>query len=268
MATPSEPSTILVLSPHIDDAALSLAGAMQHHQQLGERVVVATFATADPPGQLSDLARAVHRRWGNPAQPYADRRREDLTAQKLQGNIELRHLGLHDAIYRRGRDGSVYTRFSQLFVDPPDWDLEVRARMVAMMTKMAAELEPTWVFAPLGVGRNVDHAHVLHGAHAIDWGRARIALYEEQPYSTGRYPELTTDPVGKARSHCVFPDLQPMLIPVDWTHKRAVIECYASQLDELFGADRSGLEIMAEYARDLGQGRCVERYWTPTTPQA
>ena len=84
---PSTPGAIdlLVLSPHLDDAALSLGAHLYTLARRGVRVSVLTLATADPADGLSPLAEDLHRRWGLGADAMAVRRGEDLEACRVLG---------------------------------------------------------------------------------------------------------------------------------------------------------------------------------------
>jgi hypothetical protein len=116
------------------------------------------------------------------------------------------------------------------------------------------------VFGPLGVGRNVDHLHLRNAVLRMPH-LPSVGFYEEQPYSTGRHPHVGPDPVNVAVRTCPIP-LRPKAHLVDWAAKIPAIQCYKSQLTELFGAARAGIEAMADYSRTLGMPRgSVERVW-------
>ena len=92
----------LYLSPHLDDAVLSVGGLLATQLRAAERAVVATICTADPAtGEaLSPLAIELHRQWGGPTRPCERRRQKEIRACRVLGGAELCHLGLRDAIYR------------------------------------------------------------------------------------------------------------------------------------------------------------------------
>src|SRR5262249_35246781 len=91
----------LFVAPHLDDVALSCGGLVRRLTAGGERVLVATVVTADPPAEmpLTRLARRHHVGWGLGDAPFGARCREDLAAAGLLGAASV-HLGLLDAIYR------------------------------------------------------------------------------------------------------------------------------------------------------------------------
>ncbi len=257
-------STYLYVSPHLDDAVLSAGGLISAQLKAGDRVVIGTVCTADAPtdAPLSPLAIDVHQRWGNPRPPYERRRQEDIAACLALGNAEYRHLGLPDAIYRRKPDSPAcrYDTFQDLFGPIPTWDQAFSVRVAAAIDRLATELRPRMIFGPLGVGRNVDHLHLRNAVLRVP-NLPSVGFYEEQPYSTGRYPYVAPDPVNVAVRTCPVP-LRPNTHVVDWAVKIDAILCYTSQLTELFGPAREGVAAMADYSRALGayQGS-VERLW-------
>jgi LmbE family N-acetylglucosaminyl deacetylase len=257
-------ATHLYVSPHLDDAVLSVGGLIAAQLVAGDRVVIATICTADPPttGPFSPLASDLHRQWGNPSEPYAVRRREDIAACRALGGAEHRHLGLPDAIYRGepGRYGYRYETFEELFTPVPIWDRAFGSRVSAAIDGLANELDPQTVLGPLGVGTNVDHLHVRDAVLGIS-GATTVGLYEEQPYSTGHYPALTVDPVSVAAQACGIA-LRPKAHLVQWHGKENAIQCYRSQLIPLFGATLAGLAALEDYSRTLGDSRApMERVW-------
>lgn len=254
----------LYLSPHLDDAVLSVGGLIASQLTGGANVVVATTCTADPPadGILSPLAASLHRRWGDPTKPSGKRRQEDIAACHALGGAEPRHLGLPDAIYRgrAGQYGYRYETFEALFEPIPSWDMGFTDTLAIAVERLAQELQPSQVFGPLGVGSNVDHLHVRNAVLRMSHMRA-VGLYEEQPYSTGRYPVATIDPVGSAVRRSSM-SLWPMTHPIDWTTKCHAISSYKSQLTPLFGAEREGLSALEHYSRTLGEHEdAMERVW-------
>src|ERR1700675_867809 len=192
-------ATRLYVSPHLDDAVLSVGGLICAQLMAGDRVVIAAVCTADAPTaeRLSPLAIDVHRRWGNPHAPYAQRRQEDIAACLALGGAECRHLGLPDAIYRFKADSPEcrYETFEELFGPIPSWDRDFSANAAAAVHRLAAELQPQEVFGPLGVGRNVDHLHLRNAVLRMSKLRP-VGFYEDQPYSTERHPHAAPDAVS------------------------------------------------------------------------
>lgn len=257
-------ATHLYISPHLDDAVLSVGGIIAAQLAAGDRVVIATICTADPAatGTFSPLAIDLHRQWGNPGAPYEVRRQEDIAACHALGGADHRHLGLPDAIYRGEPDrcGYRYETFEELFTPIPIWDQAFGERVAAAVDCLASELAPQTVLGPLGVGTNVDHLHARDAVLRLS-SATSVGLYEEQPYSTGHYPMLAVDPVSVAARACGIP-LRPKAHPVQWERKQNAIQCYRSQLTPLFGPALAGLAALEDYSRALGGSRVpMERVW-------
>ena len=146
--------TTVVVSPHLDDAVLSVPGLIRSRVQRGERVVVLTVFSAG-------------------GEEYAERRAEDRAALALLGAEPL-HLGLLDAPPRRGIPRS----FRALILGAMD-DEDAAAAARPLLEQIAA-LAPALTLLPLGVGEHIDH-RIVHAAHTRLGGR--VAFYEDRPYS-------------------------------------------------------------------------------------
>jgi LmbE family N-acetylglucosaminyl deacetylase len=251
----SQPPRHLLLSPHLDDAALSCGGAIHRWAAAGEPVLVVTVMTADPPPAApSPYADYQHARWDLPPQAaYAARRAEDRAALERLG-ARLAHLAFVDCIYRRGPGGTYYNSDQDLFgpVHPED------ARLVHDLGQQFATLTPArgdlTVYAPLGLGDHVDHQLVRRAAEA--WRGDQLYYYEDYPYAEQADP--AADP-----AHLV-----PQLVPLDEADLSARIEavaCYHSQMAVLFGdLDQMEARIRAYAGRLAPPGYpAAERFWQP-----
>jgi LmbE family N-acetylglucosaminyl deacetylase len=146
--------TTLVVSPHLDDAVLSVPGWIRSLALRGERVVVLTVFSAG-------------------GEEYPERRAEDLAALALLGAEPL-HLGLLDAPPRRG----VRRGFRELILCAMD-DEDAAAVARALVERIAA-LAPALTLLPLGVGEHIDH-RIVHAAHTRLAGP--LGFYEDRPYA-------------------------------------------------------------------------------------
>ena len=161
--------TMLVVSPHLDDAVLSLGGSIARWTAAGRRVVIATVFTTGPP--LDELAPRM-RRFGD----YAVRRAEDDAACAVLG-AEPRRLDQIERAFRR----PFLTGWS-FFTTPPD-----RAGFATLDATTRAldgllELQPELVVVPIGIGNHVDHVETLIAA--TDWAIGhglldRVRFYED-----------------------------------------------------------------------------------------
>jgi len=249
----SETALHVYLSPHLDDAVLSCAGRMWRQAQAGERVVVVTiFGGAPPSGtSLSPFARELHARWGQPAEAVRRRRAEDVQALTLLG-AEPVHWPYPDCIYRRTPGGDYpYPDEDALWGDIHTVDVpmirELRRRMRALPLASGNKL-----YAPLGVGRHVDHRIVRQSAEASGHP---LTYYEDFPYAR--------DP-GAVKAALSHDRWEPELVALSeqaLEAKAAAIACYGSQISTFWaGPDQMAASIRA-FAEHSGSGVPAERYW-------
>jgi LmbE family N-acetylglucosaminyl deacetylase len=253
----------LFVSRHLDDVVLSAGGLVHAHVQAGHQVLVASLCTQDPPGAAlrSPLAAQFHEKWGHAELAYEERRLEDRSACAALGARGV-HLDLPDAIYRGSSGRGQYASAEALFADVPAWDEDFSQRAAHALELLIQERRPSAIFGPLAAGRHVDHQHVLRSLWLL---RERLdvplALYEDQPYAAGLYPRRTRDAVSRAIDVCPFA-VESRLHVVDFASKRAAIQCYESQLEDLFGPDQARLAELETYGRTLGEDRQYrERFW-------
>lgn len=248
----------VVLSPHLDDAVLSLGGSAHRWSRAGERVVVLTVFTADPPSAgLSSFAQELHRRWGaTDRQAYALRRAEDRAAMATLGLGSL-HLNWLDCIYRESSGQTLYPDVDSLFgpVHAADQGMVrvLRQELVGLLRWFPSS-RPLYV--PLGIGGHVDHVIVRCAAEAL--GRRQLVFYEDFPYS--RDPQAVA---AAAKGHLAGPapscfDREALVA------KLRAIGCYGSQLAILFGSRRAMVLQVLRSARRCGEGVALaECLWLP-----
>lgn len=264
----SLPLSLLVLSPHYDDAVLSLGAVLARwRRETGGRATVLTlFAGPPPPGGLSPFAAEHHARWDAPegldraaaAAMVALRRREDDAALGRLG-LAARRLDLPDAIYRRGPDGTaLYADLDALFGPPDPRDPALRGdALAAAVADEAHEARAELVLAPLAIGGHVDH-RLAHDA-ALRWAAggphaAALALYEDLPYAAdpaARAAGLPASAEGWRRR-------RPQVGARDLRAKIEAVACYGSQIST-FWADEVAMaeDLRAWASRDAG----AESYW-------
>lgn len=226
---------IIYLSPHLDDAVLSAGGLIQLQAATGIPVQIWTAMAGLPPdGDLPEFAQIMHGIWGfeSAEQAIATRREEDARAAATLGATAV-HLDFLDCIYRRGRSGEALYSDVTLPIQPDDADLpgQVSQAIVSL-------LEPDdRLICQLAIGRHVDHvivrqaADLLHRTLAYDADMPYVLNHPEElePASSGFVESL--EPVSETAMQC-------------WIH---AIECYASQVDSVFGSHDAMRERMAAY---------------------
>ena len=176
----------VVVSPHLDDAILSLGGSIAAWTAAGERVVIATVYTTGP--TLARLAPSM-RKFAD----YATRRREDAAAAAVVG-AEVRYLDQVERAFR-----TPFLTGWAFFATPP---ARGGFATLADVTRALSGVlrAPEHVYVPLGVGNHVDHVETLVAAtdlaHARGW-LDRVRFYEDFYALSGRMRRR--HPVARAR---------------------------------------------------------------------
>ena len=246
---------LLVLSPHLDDAALSCGGRIVRAVDAGRRAVVATFFTQDEPLEPPTPFAADLRRWWKLAagEVMKSRRAEDLEACRRLA-AEPRHLDLPEGPYRRGAGGAILypdlaTLFGELHPDDAPWIDRLVTEIRGLVEGLGGDVE---LVAPLGVGGHVDHRLLRAAA-----GRCAlpVAFYEEFPYVAWKWLAL--------RRALVRPsDWVSESLPIsdsDLERKGAAIAAYVSQVPAMFRTEARLRKQLRRHRRKAGG----ERVWRP-----
>jgi LmbE family N-acetylglucosaminyl deacetylase len=239
----------LILSPHLDDAALSCGGQIYAATQAGARVVILTVTAGDPPAGVSDYAAGLHARWQLAADAVAARRAEDITACAILGATAW-HWDLPDCIYRHGADGApFYVSDAEIFGPVAAAELPLVQTLAARLAALPAAAQ---VLAPLAVGNHVDHWLTRLAAEAA-FGAAALHYYEDYPYAQqpGKLVAALGDPPRGWQPDVVALDAAALAA------KFAAVTAFQSQLSTFF-RDRADLEAqIGGYAAAVGG----ERRW-------
>lgn len=172
---------LVILSPHLDDAVLSLGGLIGRQVAAGRDVEIVSCFTAGPPLETISPERRV---FGD----YSMRRAEDERALRVLG-ARHRWLDLHERIWRDPPLPRTRSSFpTHVFRTPPRMDdfselKSIRAAIAQILDAGASE-----ILAPLAIGNHVDHVEVALAALRETLGRGafdRIRFYED-PYALGR----------------------------------------------------------------------------------
>lgn len=167
-------STLLAISPHLDDAVFSAGATIARASRRGWRTIVATVFTGNV-AQPSGFALGCQLDKGVPPEIdyMAIRRAEDAAACVLVG-AEAIHLPFLEAPHRG------YENPQALFGDARADD-EARAPVLEAIAALFLEIRPDHVLAPLGLGGHVDHLIVRDAVRATVPG-ATLHLWEDWPY--------------------------------------------------------------------------------------
>ena len=251
-ATSGDATGWLVLSPHLDDAALSLGGTIGRLCASGETVRILTVFTGDEPRPApTPLGAGMLRGWGfPPGEAMAGRRQEDREACRVLGAGDPLHLPHLEAIHRCDPHTGVplYPSVPVLFGEPAAVEREL---VVAIAGLLREGIAAQRVVAPLAVGGHVDH-RILRAAAEAAFGE-ELSYYEDYPYARagGEAVEPALGSLAGWR-HTLVP-----LAEADLERKIAAIAAYRSQVPHLFrGRDELSHDVRAQARRAGG-----ERLW-------
>ena len=281
------PQTAIFLSPHFDDIALSCGGMAARLAKMGARCIGLTvFASPSSEGEvLSPFAAELHARWESAAgQGMATinevRREEERQALRLLG-LQPVWLDFGDAPYRRGStEEQLYTSDEGLFGKVASEERNVLVPLiVAEIRRVADEAGAKGrvrVFAPLGVGRHVDHQLVFWAARQLG-PRYGVLFYEDYPYTAwpnalaSRLKSLDVSSLQIRNPQSAIRNPSARIVDISDLIgvKIAAIARYKSQLGVLFGgggeampgAVRAYAQSVARRAGGVEGAPYAERFW-------
>jgi LmbE family N-acetylglucosaminyl deacetylase len=228
--------SLTVLSPHQDDAGLSLAMTIRAAARLGGRVRIVNCFTVSTFAPHSEARTA--------AEVGAIRGSEDREfAAKVGGAIEILDLGLEDAPIRLG------CRVEQVRRMRVGRFERAEARTVAELVAKAADAT---VLAPLGLGRHIDHLIAREAGIRLAREGRSVVFYEDLPYAAElreccvlRAADAVARRLGSRFRGAVVRDEEAA------ARKRFAIESYRSQLS------RPQFDSVIRYGARMGG----ERIW-------
>jgi LmbE family N-acetylglucosaminyl deacetylase len=252
----------IFLSPHLDDVVYSCGGTLGVQVSTGIHPLVITVFAGVPPVtiELSSLAAEIQRDMGfrqNAQIAISTRRDEDARALDYL-KADYLWLDYLDAIYRG--TPAYYTDNRQLMsgdVHPGDlWiDRELAENLVALHERLP---DTVW-YAPLGVGRHVDHQIVSSAIDRLIQRGANVKLYEDFPY-------VLNENALEDRLNEFGGTLEPALVEMSemLPLRQEASEMYASQIQLNFADKLSMFQAMDDYTRGIRPVQTVhlERYWT------
>lgn len=254
---------VVILSPHLDDAALSCGGLLHALRDRVSTLVVSIcggsmrVVSVDGSSKISTRRGHVSSR---------TRRREDIAAMHSV-DTDFVHLSFADGIYRRspltGR--LIYRNARERWVLPRIEDLAHVEELYLVLRRLCLDLGRILLLSPMGIGHHVDHqiaAQVAVRMAATNSG-AELLFYEDFPYVAD--PHIgrgdRDDPLqALARLH--LDAAQRLVMPVDVTAKMALLRHYASQVPALFGDD---VGMRVRIASHLYGLVACEYYWQALT---
>ncbi len=171
---------LVVFSPHLDDASLSMGSLISYVAGRGIPVEVITVFTEG----TDLLSKATNTLLGNAeftdAKTYFKaRREEDAVALNELGIVKVRHLNYIDSAWRKSQQGdSLYSDSQLATIDTHDNALH--NQLVSEFKKLISPTDKTGIFAPLARGKHVDHQLTRDVSKEVF---PQTIFYEDFPYS-------------------------------------------------------------------------------------
>lgn len=172
--------SFLILSPHFDDAILSMGSLMAYLLEQGRQVEVINVFTQGS-HIASPLTEKLLRQSGfnNSSEYFQKRAAEDHRALSSLGAIHVTNLDFIDAPWRyTDPDLPLYPQTTWNTYDKPETTLQ--AKLTAALKTLQAKKNKQLVFAPLARGRHNDHLIVRSVGSAIF---SPVIYYSDFPYS-------------------------------------------------------------------------------------
>ncbi len=227
---------VVILSPHLDDAALSCGGLLHSLQGRVSTLVVSICC-----GTLRVLAadgssKLAHRR-GHASPQH--RRREDIAAMHSV-NADFVHLSFADGIYRRSplTGKLIYRNERERWIAPRVDDMAHIEELYLVLRRLCLDLGNILLLSPMGIGNHVDHQITAQVALRLAAAGATLLFYEDFPYvadpSIGRGD---CDGPHQALARLQLAPAKHFAVPVDVEGKMALLRHYATQVPALFGDD-------------------------------
>ncbi|CAN5475177.1 hypothetical protein BH10ACI4_BH10ACI4_26780 [soil metagenome] len=238
---------ILILSPHRDDAAFSLAFSISSWLSAGHQVTVVNAFTLSLYAPYSD-ADSVHE---NDRRSYisAMRKREDQAFLKKMPRLEMIDLKLKDAPIRLRCESS-----SVCAMQMPISDSAI-AKIRKALDELAGDDGESCLVLPLALGRHVDHRVAREAAIPLSV-KFPCAFYEDLPYAMREGARTDLTELLESSKTLLQQRLRPVLCssretrPSGWKADIALL--YSSQID------RPLAEAMASFSERYGGS---ERLW-------
>lgn len=240
----------IFLSPHLDDAALSCAGALELLKSRVSRLTV-TIACGNP---VPKSARSRQRKgYASPD----ERRVEDVAALDAL-DCDYVHLGFADCIYRRSpTTGDLIYRTAshrqgQLALE----DATHLEELYLVLRRLCTGMGKVVIFSPMAIGRHVDHVACAQVALRMASPRVQVLFYEDVPYVVNGMRAGNDGPLAALERLGLAP-VERFYAEVDVEAKAEVVSLYTSQVPLLFAEG----ELHTALRQRTVEDRPAELFW-------
>ena len=217
-------NVILVLSPHLDDAAFSVGPLLAELCDRAKIVVATAFAKSEL--EPAGFALACQLDKGLPAEAdyMAIRRAEDIEWSRRIG-AETVHGAFAEAPHRG------YESAKELFGPVLATD-KLEDALKTWFLELAQTFKPSAVLCPVGIGNHVDHFLVREAARASLDSKLPLFFFKDQPYASGLNTFHVKDYLGNLN---IWHELRMPLSKKSLVHAQFAAEAYETQIPFQFG---------------------------------
>lgn len=253
----------IFLAPHYDDVVYSCGGTLGVQVSSGLRPLIITVFGGLPPENFvpsryaSEVYQVGNRGVEGIRQAIEARRKEDMAVSEY---LQADYLWLNylDAPLR-GNPSYYNSRKELIGGDVHPSDQGIDSELAQMLLELQARLPDARFYAPLGVGRHVDHQIVCSAADRLIQRGMKVYLYEEFPY-------VLQQGALESRKHELGLQLEPALVEMSemLPLRLEAAQMYASQINANFGSQEALIKGITEYTHNIRPVQTVhiERYWT------
>lgn len=171
---------IIVVSPHLDDAVLSMGSLISNLASEGKDLEVISVFT-DSSSITSPSIQIILMRAGfkDASDYFKARHREDKNALGFLGVKKINNLGFIDAAWRKTKtDKPVYPNNQLADISP--LDEEIIQKLDSFFLDYAKKYPDAIFFAPLALGNHADHQIARNSLHK---NAPNVIFYADFPYS-------------------------------------------------------------------------------------
>lgn len=250
---------VVILSPHMDDAALSCGGLLNFLRDRQTSCLVISIYCGNPPAvKHKDGSIRTRQRKGHVSPQL--RRREDVAAMHAV-DADFVHLGFPDGIYRRSplTNQLIYRSAREKWVAPRIDDLAHMEELYLVLRRHCLDLGRILLVSPMGIGQHVDHTIVARIALRLAERGLSLMFYEDFPYVVNQKIGKGTEDDPKLALQRLGTDTgSRMVLRINAEAKADLISHYHSQIPALFGDEKGVLEALhtCQY-----EGSPSEFYW-------
>lgn len=247
----------IVISPHLDDAVLSLFGYIYSSKEKKKLILNIFSGVPSEVINLSDLAKTIIQQDLNISKPdlidainyYKCRLNED---REVMDNYKFDYynMGLLDAIFRG--NPPFYPKEESLFKAINSLD-EILITKISKFIKRNFTKKCKMIF-PLAIGNHVDHQIVYEVGKNLSKEGYNCFFYEDFPYSSYDNEQIINYPCKNP----IYIDLSKIL-----DKKVEAISRYESQIQGLFGnKENISLTLNQYFKKNNNLNYAFERIWS------